>query len=269
MWGCMPSARGGILQCLYVQQDALESMVRAFEPNAQPLYRIESEPEAEEVRKIRNKATGHPTKEGNVKSKKSPGIQMSHFIVQHSMRKSGFTLMTSFADGNHTFTDVSIPELIQKNRITVERLLKGIMTKLEVAEMEHRTQFRGERLADLFPETLGYYFEKVCAGTDSPTSPDGQYGGIHLKMIAEEVQAFRVALQKRGLLNRYSHYEYYITEVEYPLGELQKYWEGAGSLRDPRAAHIFAFFLRDKIFKLQHMAEELDQEYNEDTGANP
>lgn len=35
----------GILQCLYVQQDAVESLVRAFEPNTKPTYRIESEPE--------------------------------------------------------------------------------------------------------------------------------------------------------------------------------------------------------------------------------
>ena len=56
----------GILQALYVQQDAVESMVRAFEPNAQRRYRIEDEPEAGEIRKIRNRAIGHPTKDGDV-----------------------------------------------------------------------------------------------------------------------------------------------------------------------------------------------------------
>src|SRR5437868_8774203 len=30
----------GLLQALYVQEDAVESMVRAFQPNAQPQYRI-------------------------------------------------------------------------------------------------------------------------------------------------------------------------------------------------------------------------------------
>jgi hypothetical protein len=191
----------GILQCLYVQQDAVESLVWAFEPNTKPLYRIESEPEADEVRTIRNKATGHPTKEGDVNSRKKPGVQMSHFIVQHSMHKNGFTLMTSFSDRSHTFTNVSIPELIQKNRAAVERVLTRIMKKLEAAEMEHRSQFRGERLADFFPETLDYYFEKVFAGTDNPSSPDGQWGGEHLKMIAEKVNLFRDALQVRGALS--------------------------------------------------------------------
>jgi hypothetical protein len=184
----------GILQCLYVQQDSVESLVRAFEPNTKPMYKIESEPEAAEVRMIRNRATGHPTKEGDVNSKKKPGVQMSHFIVQQSMNKDGFTLMTCFSDRRHTFTDVSIPELIQNNRAAVERVLTRIMKKLEAAEMEHREIFRAERLADLFPETLDYYFEKVLAGTANTSGPDGQWGGTHLNMIADKVRLFRDAL---------------------------------------------------------------------------
>lgn len=192
----------GILQCLYVQQDAVESLVRAFEPNTKPTYRIEAEPEAAEVRMIRNRATGHPTKEGDVNSKKKPGVQMSHFIVQHSMNKNGFTLMTSFSDRSHTFTDVSIPALIQKNRAAVERVLTRIMKKLEAAEMEHRKTFRDERLADLFPETLDYYFEKVFAGTANPSSPHGQWGGTHLNMIADKVLGLGVFSRNHNIAFR-------------------------------------------------------------------
>jgi len=257
----------GILQSLYVQEDAVELMVRAFEPNARRAYRIESEPEVNDVRRIRNRAVGHPTKEGDVKSNKKPGVQMSHFIVQHSMRKEGFTLMTTFANGNYTFTDVSIPDLIQKNRYAVERVLQRIMKQLEAAEMEHRKTFRRQSLAEIFPETLNYYFEKVFAGTGNPASPDGQWGASHLKMIADKLQAFRTALQERGLLNRLSDYEYHLAEVEYPLVELQEYWQGSGSIKDPRAARIFAYFLKDKVFELRKMAEDLDAEYNEGIGS--
>jgi hypothetical protein len=256
----------GILQCLYVQQDAVQSMVRAFEPGKKPEYRIESEPEANEVRKIRNKATGHPTSESGKTSKEKPGVRMSHFIVQHSMHKGGFTLMTTFADKTHAFTDVSITELVAKNRTVVERALDRMMQKLEAMEMEHRTAFKEEKLADLFPVTLDYYFEKVFAGADNPGSPDGQWGGIHLNMIAEKVRLFREAIEKRGIVNSSSNWEYYLAEVEYPLQELLNYWNASGSLTDKRAAEIFAYFLRDKVLKLRESAKELDEEYQDELG---
>ncbi len=38
-------------------------------------------------------------------------------------------------------------------------------------------------------------------------------------------------------------------------------WTGAGSLKDRRAAGIFANFVRDKIRKLSDAAKDLDNEY--------
>ena len=102
-------------------------------------------------------------------------------MVRHSMRKGGFTLMTAFEDRTHVFKEVSITELIVKNRMVVERVLMRIMEKLEVEEMEHREAFKQDRLADLFPVTLDYCFEKVFAGAGNPGSADGQRGGAHLR----------------------------------------------------------------------------------------
>jgi hypothetical protein len=252
----------GLLQALYVQQDAIESMVRALEPNAVRQYRIEQEPEAQEVRRVRNKAIGHPTKDGDARNSKD-GKQMAHHIVQHSMRKGGFTLLTAFQDGDYTFTDYSIPELIDKNRTAAARVLQGIMDKLEAAEMEYRKVFKDEKLADIFPETLGYYFEKIYSGTDEPQSADGVFAKMHVDLIAHQVQTLRQALDKRGLLNKSSNYEYELAEVEYPITQLQQYFEGEGSLKDHRTADIFVFFVRDRIQKLEKMAQELDTEYSD------
>lgn len=72
---------------------------------------------------------------------------------------------------------------------------------------------------------------------------------------------FREAIQKRGLLNSSSDWEYYLAEVEYPLQELLSYWKASGSLKNSRAAEIFAYFLRDKVLKLLESAKELDKEH--------
>ena len=83
-------------------------------------------------------------------------------------------------------------------------------------------------------------------------------------MVAEKVRLFREAIQKRGLVNGSSNWEYYLAEVEYPLQELLSYWVGSGSLTDRRAAEIFAYFLRAKVLKLRESAKELDEEYKEE-----
>lgn len=66
----------GLLQAMYVQQDGLENLVRALERNEQ--YKIESEPEAELIRRVRHDTVGHPTKQGSVKPKKDGRVSRSH-----------------------------------------------------------------------------------------------------------------------------------------------------------------------------------------------
>jgi hypothetical protein len=257
----------GLLQALYAQQDAVESLVRAFRPNQTPRYAIESEPEAEEIRSVRNRAVGHPTVQGNVNSKKTPGVQMSFHISQ--LWNGGFTLMTTYADGGVIFTEVRLFDLIERNSRMVERTLQKIKDALEAAEMEHRKQFRDEKLADIFPATLDYQFEKVFAGVRKLGAWDGDFGKMSLNMIVETVKKFRDAATQRGILNRTSDFEYYFAEVEYPLAELAAYFEGKGSLKDPRAAGIFTHFLQDKVRGLVVIAREVDEEYAEGLSAAP
>jgi hypothetical protein len=49
---------------------------------------------------------------------------------------------------------------------------------------------------------------------------------------------------------------------------LQAYFDLKGSLKDPRAADVFAFFLRQKIKDLLEMARRIDEEYSEVIGDN-
>jgi hypothetical protein len=79
----------GILQVLYVQQDAIEDLVKSFG------LAYKSDSALVEIRDARNKTTGHPTKRGNARTSKD-GQQTSHFLARYSIRKSSYKLMTSF-----------------------------------------------------------------------------------------------------------------------------------------------------------------------------
>jgi hypothetical protein len=251
------------LQALYVQQDAVESLVQ-LNPHQTPRYAIEDEPEAAEIRSVRNCAVGHPTVQGNVNSRKTPGVQMSYHISQPSMRNDGLTLMTTYADGSHTFTEVNLFDLIERNRAMVERILQRVKDELEAAEIEHRKRFRSEKLVDLFSAAPDYHFEKVYEGVRRLGTGYGEFGKLSLEVIMENVKAFRDALTKRGALNASSNLEYFLAEVEYPLGELKAYFESKGSLKDPRDASIFTHFLQDKAHGLLGLAKEIDDEYAEE-----
>jgi hypothetical protein len=256
----------GLLQALYVQQDAVESLVRGFNPSQTPRYKIEDEPEAKEIRDIRNAAIGHPTVHGNANSSKTPGVQMSFHISQFSMRKNGFTLMTAYADGRHTMKDIDLVDLIRKNRAMLERVLQRVKDEQETIEMEHRAQFRGEKLVNIFPATMDYQFEKVYEGARRLGTGDGVFGKISLDVIIGYVAKFKDALTKRGTLNATSDLRFFFDEVEYPLTELHAYFQGTGSLKDPRAADIFTHFAQAKMRELVKIAQEIDEEYAEVLG---
>ena len=58
----------GLLQAMYLQQDALRNMVHALEGSE--VYKLDTEPEAMWIRQIRNDSVGHPTKQGTTKPRK-------------------------------------------------------------------------------------------------------------------------------------------------------------------------------------------------------
>ena len=258
----------GLLQAMYVQQDGLENLVRVLEGNEQ--YKIEIEPEAEFIRRVRHDTVGHPTKQGGTKPRKDgqPGEQISHAIVQHALHKEGFTLLRASNLKDTKFIDYCTEDLIAQNRALAVRVLTRTQKKLEDIEMEHRKAFEGEKLVSIFPTTLGYFFEKVYAAIHNPSYGNRPMGEIGLQCIVTAFASFKAALDKRGILNESSDIHYELDEVEYPLIELGLYFSGSGLLTDPRAASIFAHFAHNKMEGLVRIAKEIDAEYEEDLAAD-
>src|SRR5215471_7501304 len=94
----------GILQGLFLQQDALIELINAIRPvkNIQPRDLLTDV--LIDVRGARNKSVGHPTKLG----RKAPFS--THAIVQHSMRKEGFELMSYPKKNGQVFQTVPVLE---------------------------------------------------------------------------------------------------------------------------------------------------------------
>lgn len=112
----------GVLQVLYVQQDAVRHLLDVFK------LKHNTDPVLEAIREVRNKTTGHPASRPPLKSRH--GEPSSHFLVRNSLQKSGYTLMTSYPEREPDFQYVDILELIVKQRAEVRTALEQIWAAL-------------------------------------------------------------------------------------------------------------------------------------------
>ena len=138
----------GFLQALVLQQDAVRYLYEALGLPSEP------DPELQELREIRNDAVGHPTNRRGGKS-------FSH-ISRPLMSKAGFELMTFEPNELAPMSrSVRLKSLLEKQHAQLEEALAALVQALRQEEIEHRQQFRDEKLVALFPPVLSYYFEKV------------------------------------------------------------------------------------------------------------
>lgn len=141
----------GILQSLFIQQDAIRDLAEALgiELPESDLFRS--------IRDIRNSVAGHPTKQRERSSNKS-----SNVISRPSMTRLGFEYIVRYHDDRpDVFKYVDIGEILDGQSSEVRTALGAVITELEREEMSHRKEFRDTLLSDSFPPTLSYYFENV------------------------------------------------------------------------------------------------------------
>lgn len=240
----------GLFQALFIQQDAVENLCQTLSIDYMPDKLLK------EIRDIRHNSAGHPTKRGGGKG------QASNFIGRFSLTKEGFNLMTTYPDNRSPFFHhVSIKSLVKDQRDIMQNVLTEVLRKLKAEEANHRAKYRDQRLQDVFPPTLGYYFQKIGNAIDG--SNPKEFGKMHIQLVAEVIEAFKERLKKRGILQAYDSIVYLIDLIEYPIQELTMYFaDSTCSSLNAKGAHIFAFFIDKHIEELKSIAKEIDEDYN-------
>jgi hypothetical protein len=238
----------GVLQVLFVQQDAVAHLSEALD------IPYSADPLITEIREVRNDSIGHPTKRGGGKGR------AFNFISRISIGKGGFTLMTSFADGDTKFQHVGVPQLVESQRGILRAALSAVAEKLKEEEMKHRQEFAGKKLGDVFPQTLTYNFEKIAESVHGNKPPE--FGTIHVRSVAEVVERYKAALGERGLLGAYDSITYDLELIEYPLAELGKYFANPQESKlNAQDANIFLYFVRKHFDSLIKTAGDIDGDY--------
>jgi hypothetical protein len=240
----------GVMQGLFLQQDALLNLIKAINP----AKKIELNDVLVDIREARNAAVGHPTE------MKRNGTLSAHSIIQHSMRKEGFELHSyPWKDGKFS-QYINVLTLIERQRAEATRILLEVVEDLREQEQAHRDKFRGVKLEKTFAQT-GYAFEKIFEELRRDSVRGVSSWGIdHLQKSLDD---FDGLLKERGLgVDAYDSIKYLYEEIRHPLDELKKFLnEGSSEVLSFKSAVVFASALTTSFDRLREIAREIDEEY--------
>ncbi len=238
----------GIMQILFVQQDAIIHMSEALGFN----FQLDSD--LKNIRNIRNDSVGHPTKRGN-------GINSKYnFIFRAYLSHKNLSLMTvSPKEKDYTkFYHYDIVKLIDSQRKSINSSLKELVRMLQNEEKEHIGQYNDKEIADLFPSTLNYHFQKLTES--SLVSKERQFRKINFDIITSTLKKFKLELKKRDSLDAYIGVNIVLEDLIYPIEKLRKFFSNEVNL-DEEEVKIYSFYVKKQFDELIEMAKEIDEYY--------
>lgn len=237
----------GLLQALFIQQDAMSHLSEAFD------VPYELSKELKGIRTVRNASIGHPTK-NQVK-------QTTYFnhISRISMSKSGFTLARFYDEGESEFMDIDFWQIVETQLIDINKAYLSINEKLREIDEKHRAKFMEKSLADILHSTMGYMFEKVGEAIYSPSNSNTNFGLSMLESIEESYGKFQDALQERNELTDYTQYD--LNEYFHGIQRVKGYLTNLNNIFDESDARIYLYYLQENHKKFEIIAREIDENY--------
>ena len=240
----------GLLQAMYVQQDAAKNLGESLR------FTIEEYPRLHEIREIRNNAAGHPTKR---RPKPSAPPNSWNFIIQHSLSYDHFEILCWHSPTGHTTITVHTQEIIEDQQKYIAEILEKTFSEIKRRDDEYKTKFKMKKIRDTLPDTMDYMCEKMSSAINHMSELNlGKFGATSLQ---NSLARFEDELKERSIaIDTYPGIQITFTDLQYPLEKLQKYFSGSTSL-DKEAAHIFVDFVKTNLNDLRKMADELDEEF--------
>lgn len=240
----------GLLQALFIQQDAILHLFEAFK------IKYRRSDALKQIRILRNAAIGHPTKQTHG----TPDGQTHYnFISRITLSKNGFRLMQCYDQGKMKFLDVDLYKIIGVQLDEIKSGYESIASTLKEADKMHKEKYKDNLLINIFPPTIGYSFEKISQGIHSPDLSNTRLGLAMLKGVKDAYLKFEKALKDRRDHNSYTQYE--LDEYKHALARLEAYLEGGEHHLSESDARIYHFYMREQHKHFEQIAKEIDDTY--------
>jgi len=239
----------GILQALFIQQEAIKHLSEAFDvpyKTSEKLFKI---------RIIRNAAIGHPTKN----DKNRDNITYYNYISRMTLNKWGFTLLRSSKKDRNAFIDVDLISILDEQTHEIEKSYKLLSEKLNEADRMHKEKYKDSLIGDIFHQVIHYQFEKVSEAIHSPSYHNGSLGLSMLASIENAYIKFETALSQRNELNEYIRHD--LDEYKHAITVLKAYLSNENETMLENDANVYLFYLRENHKRFVDIAKEIDDEY--------
>lgn len=240
----------GVLQALYIQQDALTGLHKSlsipFDLKNHPAIRI--------ARNLRNGSIGHPTEQTRGQPQTS-----SNFLAQITMDDpTSILFMKAFADGSTDTERIDLVTVIARQAAEVNSILMVVTEELQRRVAEHRARFMNDRMQDVIPDTLDYTLEKLI---EAFRAPDRSIAGPRcIDAVQDVLNDVQTYLRRQEMdIDAFDFLEVIYDELAYPLAQLRAYLNGEPSaIVDSKMGEIVSLYTKAKVDELKQFAVDFD-----------
>ncbi|EIJ35290.1 hypothetical protein [Thiothrix nivea] len=241
----------GLLQSLFIQQDAVKNLTKAFGEE----YQISES--LKKIRDIRNSAIGHPTYEPTKEN------VYYTYLSRNTLSKESFSYMRSSASGEDFFHDVNIEEILESQLLGVLDKYKFISDLLIETDKKHKERHREQLMVNIFPSSMSYLFQKVAQAIYSPDVSNVAFGGSMLESIERIYRDFEKELMNRNEIQGNEYLKYDLDQYFHAIDKLRKYFKEESKEMNERDARVYHYYLEKEHNNFIKIAEEYDEEYQD------
>lgn len=239
----------GLLQSLYVQQDAALNLNKALFQKTIDFK--EDFPDLFMIRAQRNNSIGHPTGRG----KNDSGSY--HIIDGTSINKSGFDLVSHYPKNNKSFqfNSINLDRSIKVQEKLINEILIEVMNELKSDFDQHKKKFKGTPLIEIVKAGgIDYSISKLYE-FESPLIP------MNFKIISETYDKIKAGIKKRYTsLEALPGVELTCDRIDYILPRLERDLVNS-RINDELEIEIFVDALKSQFEELVEMIKEIDDEF--------
>lgn len=241
----------GVLQALFMQQDAVES-INAVLRNTKSIDWKTAYPDAYKVREFRNDVVGHPTNRPLKEDK-----WFMH-LAQISLQKNDFWYIKSSAKNeSSTHIDVNVLKAIDDVQQCNKEVLEKVIEELDKEFRDYIEAHKDRKMEKIF-NNLGYAKEKVLLDAHMKKA-----GYDSTKRMVEECE--KELVLRYGAVENADSFNYLLKEIHeiYKLID-----EGLSSVSEDFSGEMEKYLLQCLFYKLDELKEYCEEtdEYFENYG---
>lgn len=246
----------GILQGMYIQQDALENLLWIFykdnkkSKKDRKIYWDKDYQDVWKIREARDSFAGHPTDDG----------KGYHLIQPNYIDVTGFSVWSEFKKGDFKQEYIPLKKLLRQQQIAICNILDNLIKEIEYSEMKHKKKFTNESLLTII-KNVDYGLSKLNESIFSDNYGISEFAKVTFETVKEMYQKFI-----NGIINRYGsieaidHFEDLKRKIDYDIEKINSFLDNNQMFMNPEA-EVFSDHLKMLFMKLSNLAKEIDEEF--------